>query len=163
MNRFGFFDPFVKSSSGGGGGTAKEIVSIDKTGSSDGVDTYTITYDDGTTLNFYIDNDNEVEITNNGVQPTDGSVELWVDLKGRTVLTIPEIKDNSITSNDTWSSEKIYNELQDKMPNNIKYAVDIAMELNNQTYVLTTQLKDQDGNNIGHERVINLPMDSMVV
>ena len=49
------------------------------------------------------------------------------------------------------------------MPNNIKYAVDIAMELNNQTYVLTTQLKDQDGNNIGHERVINLPMDSMVV
>ena len=68
MNRFGFFDPFVKSSGGGGGGgTAKEIVSIDKTGSADGVDTYTITYDDGTTLNFYIDNDNEVEITTNGV------------------------------------------------------------------------------------------------
>lgn len=44
-----------------------------------------------------------------------------------------------------------------------KYAANINMTIDPSTYVITIQLKDQDGNNIGNERTIDLPLESVVV
>lgn len=49
------------------------------------------------------------------------------------------------------------------LPDTTKYAANMALNLNNTTYVLSLQLKDQDGNNIGSERSVDLPLESMVV
>ena len=44
-----------------------------------------------------------------------------------------------------------------------KYAANIDLTINSSTYVVTAQLKDQDGNNIGNARTIDLPLESVVV
>lgn len=49
------------------------------------------------------------------------------------------------------------------MPDTTKYAANLEMSLNSSTYVITTQLKDQDGNNIWAARTIDLPLESVVV
>ena len=49
------------------------------------------------------------------------------------------------------------------LPNSTKYAASLNLTINNTTYVLTAQLKDQDGNNIGSAQTIDLPIESVVV
>lgn len=44
-----------------------------------------------------------------------------------------------------------------------KYAANLDLTINSSTYVITAQLKDQDGNAIGNERTIDLPLESVVV
>lgn len=49
------------------------------------------------------------------------------------------------------------------LPDTTKYGASILMTINSSTYVVTVQLKDQDGNNLGTAQTIDLPLESVVV
>lgn len=49
------------------------------------------------------------------------------------------------------------------LPNTTKYVANASMTIDNTTYVVTLQLKDQDGNNIGTAQTVDLPLESVVV
>lgn len=49
------------------------------------------------------------------------------------------------------------------LPNTTKYASSISMTIDSTTYIITSQLKDQDGNNLGTAQTIDLPLESVVV
>ena len=51
----------------------------------------------------------------------------------------------------------------DYLPNTTKYGSSIDLSINETTYVVTAQLKDQDGNNLGSAKTIDLPLESVVV
>lgn len=52
---------------------------------------------------------------------------------------------------------------KDYLPNTIKYGSSIDLSIDSTTYVVTAQLKDQDGNNLGTSKTIDLPLESVVV
>ena len=49
------------------------------------------------------------------------------------------------------------------IPLGTKYATSASLTIDNTTYIVTLQLKDQDGNNIGSAQTIDLPLESVVV
>lgn len=49
------------------------------------------------------------------------------------------------------------------LPSTTKYAASLSLTINSSTYVVTGQLKDQDGNNLGTAQTIDLPLESVVV
>lgn len=49
------------------------------------------------------------------------------------------------------------------LPSETKYGADFALSIDSQTFVVTAQLKDQDGNNLGQARTIDLPLETMVI
>ena len=49
------------------------------------------------------------------------------------------------------------------LPDTTKYAAGLYLNVSTTDYVMTAQLKDQDGNNIGEARTVDLPLESMVV
>ncbi len=49
------------------------------------------------------------------------------------------------------------------LPASTKYGASLTLSINSSTYVVTAQLKDQDGNNIGTAQTIDLPLESVVV
>ena len=44
--------------------------------------------------------------------PTNERTGLWVNPDDEQSVNIPELKDNVVNTTDTWSSQKIYDELQ---------------------------------------------------
>lgn len=60
---------------------------------------------DGTKWHEFGYDKNEVEITNNNVQPTDPEVELWIDLSTRGTIDIPEYATDISYSNTTTGIE----------------------------------------------------------
>lgn len=51
----------------------------------------------------------------------------------------------------------------DALPDTTKYGASLTLSINQSTYVVTAQLKDQDGNNLGSAQTIDLPLESVVV
>ena len=51
----------------------------------------------------------------------------------------------------------------DALPDTTKYAANMSLSINSSTYVVTAQLKDQDGNNLGSAQTIDLPLETVVV
>lgn len=49
------------------------------------------------------------------------------------------------------------------LPSSTKYAASMTLSINSSTYVVTAQLKDQNGNNLGTAQTIDLPLESVVV
>lgn len=49
------------------------------------------------------------------------------------------------------------------LPDTIKYAASLSLTINSQTFVMTGQLKDQNGDNLGTTQTIDLPLESVVV
>lgn len=49
------------------------------------------------------------------------------------------------------------------LPDSTKYGATLSLTMNSTTYVLTAQLKDQDGNNLGTAQTVDLPLESVVV
>lgn len=49
------------------------------------------------------------------------------------------------------------------LPNSTKYGASLSLTINSSTYVMTAQLKDQDGNDLGSAQTIDLPLESVVV
>ena len=51
----------------------------------------------------------------------------------------------------------------DALPDTTKYWASLDLSLNTTTYVITAQLKDQDGNALGSPKTVDLPLESVVV
>ena len=49
------------------------------------------------------------------------------------------------------------------LPSSTKYGASLSMSINSTTYVLTAQMKDQDGNNLGTAQTVDLPIESLVM
>lgn len=49
------------------------------------------------------------------------------------------------------------------LPDTTKYGAALSLTIDSTTYVVTAQLKDQDGNNLGTAQTIDLPLESVVV
>ena len=49
------------------------------------------------------------------------------------------------------------------LPDTTKYGASLDLDINSSTYVVTAQLKDQDGNALGTAQTIDLPLESVVV
>lgn len=49
------------------------------------------------------------------------------------------------------------------LPDSTKYAASMTLNIDSDTYVITAQLKDQDGANLGTAQTIDLPLESVVV
>ena len=49
------------------------------------------------------------------------------------------------------------------LPDTTKYAAALSLTINSSTYVITGQLKDQNGDNLGTTQTIDLPLESVVV
>ena len=49
------------------------------------------------------------------------------------------------------------------LPDSTKYGASFVLSMNSSTFVITAQLKDQDGNNLGSAQTIDLPLESVVV
>ena len=49
------------------------------------------------------------------------------------------------------------------LPDTTKYAASHSLTIDPSTYVMTSQLKDQDGNDIGASQSVDLPLETMVV
>lgn len=52
---------------------------------------------------------------------------------------------------------------ENALPSTTKYGSSLSLTINEQTYVLTAQLKDQDGKNLGTAKTVDLPLETMVV
>lgn len=52
----------------------------------------------------------DVEISTS--TPTNERTGLWINPDAEEVVSIPELKDNVVNTTDTWSSQKIYDEIQ---------------------------------------------------
>ena len=49
------------------------------------------------------------------------------------------------------------------MPSDVKYAANLSLTIDNSTFVVTAQLIDQNGDNLGTAQTIDLPLESVVV
>lgn len=49
------------------------------------------------------------------------------------------------------------------LPSSTKYGASLALSINSSTYVITAQLKDQNGDSLGSAQTIDLPLESVVV
>jgi len=49
------------------------------------------------------------------------------------------------------------------LPSSTKYGASLSLSVNSSSFVVTAQLKDQDGNNLGSAGTIDLPLESVVV
>ena len=48
------------------------------------------------------------------------------------------------------------------LPSSTKYGASLDLTIDSTTYVITIQLKDQDGNNIGQAKTVDLPLESII-
>lgn len=51
----------------------------------------------------------------------------------------------------------------DALPDTTKYGASLSLTIDSSTYVVTAQLKDQNGDNLGQAQTIDLPLESVVV
>lgn len=54
-------------------------------------------------------------------------------------------------------------QLNNKLSTDTKYGSSLSLTINDQTYILTAQLKDQNGDNLGTAQTVDLPLETMVV
>ena len=52
---------------------------------------------------------------------------------------------------------------ENALPSTTKYGSSLSLTINDQTYILTAQLKDQNGENLGTAQTVDLPLETMVV
>lgn len=88
--------------------------------------------------------------------------------EGAEVNEIEGIKVNSTTVNP--DSNKVVNITVpttaadvSALPDTTKYAAALSLTINSSTFVVTGQLKDQNGDNLGTAQTIDLPLESVVV
>ena len=100
------------------------------------------------------------DLTNKPTIPSVGNAEIEIQKNGAKV--------DSFTLNQTLN--KIINitvptKASDlaALPDSTKYAASMTLSIDSDTYVITAQLKDQDGANLGTAQTIDLPLESVVV
>lgn len=85
---------------------------------------------------------------------------LTIQKNGTTVATFDANQSTAATANITVPVTAAD---VNALPDTTKYVANASMTINSTTYVVTLQLKDQDGNNIGTAQTIDLPLESVVV
>lgn len=126
-------------------------------------DTKKMKVGDGITSWIYLDYMvAEPESVVNSINGKTGDVELTAEDIGALPSDTPLFSGN-------------YNDLSDKptipttasdvnaLPDTIKYGSSIDLSIDSTTYIVTAQLKDQNGNNLGTAKTIDLPLESVVV
>lgn len=115
-----------------------------------------------------------------GITPVSGTVNITVPTQasdinaatatqgGKADTAIQGIKVNSSTVNPDSNkvvSITVPTSAADvsALPDTTKYAVALSLTINSSTYVMTGQLKDQNGDNLGTAQTIDLPLESVVV
>ena len=104
-------------------------------------------------------------------------IRLWTSLSADN-STFSLIEEKPIFYYDNWikvyqqadNKQNVISDLDDirncaccAMPNSTKYGASLDLSMNSSTYVVTAQLKDQDGCNLWSACTIDLPVESMVV
>ena len=92
--------------------------------------------------------------------PTIGNATLTIQKNSETVdtFTANATSDKTINISVPVTASDV-----NALPDSTKYAASASMTIDNSTYVITLQLKDQDNNNIGSSQTIDLPLESVVV
>lgn len=80
------------------------------------------------------------------------------DFDSKVVPNTRKINNKELSSDITLTSSDI-----GALPTSTKYGAAIDLSINNTTFVITAQLKDQLGNNLGAAKTIDLPLESVVV
>ena len=158
------FNPFVN----GGGGTSSE----DKVARAE-----IAAIKDGETLDSFSDveaalSDKVDKETGKGLSTNDYTTaekeKLAGIAEGAEVNEIQGIKVNSSTVNP--DANKVVNITVptsaadvSAIPDTTKYAAALSLTINSSTFVMTGQLKDQNGDNLGTAQTIDLPLESVVV
>ena len=88
-------------------------------------------------------------LDSNGTIPEDRLANTTSAIQGQ-ILTL------DINKNAIWADP-------DALPASTKYGANLVLSIDSSTYVVTAQLKDQDGNNLGSSQTIDLPLESVVV
>lgn len=134
------FNPFI----GGGGGTSSE----DKVARAE-----IAAIKDGETLDSFSDVEtvlaDKADITDIPTVPITAIQKNGTDIvpvSGTVNITVPT------TAADVLA-----------LPDTTKYASTLSLTINSQTFVITGQLKDQNGDNLGTAQTIDLPLESVVV
>ena len=108
-----------------------------------------------------------------GYTETDPTVPSWAKASTKPSYTYNEITEKPILS--TVATTGSYDDLSDKptipttasevdaLPNTTKYGASLYLSINTTDYKVTAQLKDQNGNNLGDAKTIDLPLESVVV
>jgi len=99
-------------------------------------------------------------IKNKPFIPTVNNATLTIQKNGTTVdtFTANASIDKTINITVPVSASDV-----DALPSSTKYGAALSLSINSSTYVVTAQLKDQDGNNLGTAQTIDLPLESVVV
>lgn len=93
-------------------------------------------------------------------KPTIGNATLTIQKNGTNVDTFTANATSNKTINITVPTQASD---VNALPDSTKYGSSITVSLNTTDYKMTTTLKDQDGNTLGTEQVIDLPLESVVV
>ena len=91
------------------------------------------------------------EIIDNGSGGGGGGTSNYNSLTNK-----PQINGHTLSGNKTSADIGV-------LDGSTKYAASIALSIDSSTFVVTAQLKDQDGNNLGSAQTIDLPLETMVV
>lgn len=100
------------------------------------------------------------QILNKPTIPTVNDATLTIQKNGTSVGTFTANQATAETINITVPTSAAD---VSALPASTKYAASMTLSVNTTTYVVTAQLKDQDGNDIGTAQTIDLPLESVVV
>lgn len=100
------------------------------------------------------------DLSNKPTIPTVNNATLTIQKNGTAVDTFTANASQDKTINITVPTTAAD---VDALPDTTKYGASIEMSINSSTYVVTTTLKDQDGNTLGTAQTIDLPLESVVV
>ena len=92
--------------------------------------------------------------------PTVNNGTLTIQKNGTLVNTFKANQSSDVTVNITVPTTAAD---VSALPSSTKYAAALSLTINSSTYVVTGQLKDQNGNNLGSAQTIDLPLETMVV
>ena len=93
-------------------------------------------------------------------QPTIGDATLTIQ---KNSVTVDTFKANATTDKTINITVPTSASDVNALPSSTKYGSALSLSINSTTYVVTAQLKDQDGNNLGTAQTIDLPLESVVV
>ena len=182
----GFFDPFGNSSGGGGTSSKDEVARAEIAAIKDGEtldsfgDVEAALADKADITDIPTVPITAIQKNGMGITPVSGTVNITVPTQasdinaatatqgGKADTAIQGIKVNNATINP--DTNKVVNITVpttaadvSALPDTTKYAVTLSLTINSSTYVMTGQLKDQNGDNLGTAQTIDLPLESVVV
>lgn len=110
--------------------------------------------------NYYTKSQVYTKAETDALIPTVNDATLTVQKNGTTVDTFTANASANKTINITVPTTAAD---VSALPDSTKYGASITVSLDSTTYVLTTTLKDQDGNTLGTAQTVDLPIESVVV